>query len=608
MLDCLNFTSFRRLFCLLGAVLTFSAQAAGADANAPGGNAKELEIGRRIYQEGILPSGAPMKGMRKGGAMVSGAAAACSNCHRRSGMGSVEGDIQVPPITGKFLFAQPGDKAMATMDPRSGKRMNQAHEPYTDQALVNAIRRGVNNRGQQMNLAMPRYALGQPAMQALFAYLKQLSAAWSPGVDAEVIHFATVITPDVEPEQRKALLEMMRTAFAQKNGSTATWRSPAGRRHMTSAAELVLGTERNWKLDVWELQGAPETWSGQLEDFYRRQPVFAILSGMSNGTWEPVHHFCEREQVPCWFPSVDLPPGGEGAFYPVYFSRGVALEADVLAKYLQATSGQRPQRLVQVYRDDYVGRGAAQALRHALAGSGIAVEDRILHDGEPDALNRAVADINATDSLMFWLRPADLHLLDSVAPPAATAYFSARLSGGERGPFPAVWKNNAHLVYPYELPEKRADNLAYLHKWLQMRGLPLVDEPRQAEIYFALNYMTDTVAEMLDNLYRDYLMERAESMISRRESSKAEEETRDRSMLGWRARSLANRQSDLAREGAMQAGTLPATPSGKSESTTVYPRLSLGPTQRFASKGGYIVRFSGGDSGKLVAESDWIVP
>ncbi len=582
---------------LLGTALAFPALAAEPS------SANDLEIGRRIYQEGLLPSGAPLKGTRKDGAVVAGAAAACVNCHRRSGMGSVEGDIQVSPITSNALFAF-DDKVIATMDPRSGKAWNRKHDPYTDGSLAKAVRLGVNNGGREMSAAMPRFALGEREMAALSAYLKQLSRQWSPGVTAESIRFATVITPDVAPERKKAMLDMLRAAFVQKNASTVSGMRASGRRHMVTAAEMVLGTERSWKLDVWELQGAPETWAAQLEEHYRSQPVFALLSGLSGSTWQPVHDFCERQQVPCWFPSVDLPPTAGPAFYPVYFSQGVTLEANVLARHLLAKDAQPPRRLVQVYRDDIVGGGAAKALSRALAGSGIAVEDRVLAEASPEALREAVADVQGKDVVMFWLRPADLAMLDKVAPPTGTAYFSGRLSTGEHAPLPASWKQIAHLVYPYELPEKRETNLAYFHQWLKLRNLAVVDEPLQSEIYFSLNFLTDTLAEMLDNLHRDYLLERAESMIGRREAGKAEEQSRARDALRQPARSALIRASAPMSGEGMRVDNVDDKPSG----TTVYPRLSLGATQRFASKGGYIVRFADADSERLVAETAWIVP
>jgi mono/diheme cytochrome c family protein len=286
-----------------------------------------VEQGRRIYVDGVLPSGAPLTALRAGDVRGEGSSVACVTCHRPSGMGQVEGDLQVRPITGNYLY-HIGRKNMATMDPRIGKRMNQAHVGYNDETLARAIREGINSQNARMVTLMPRYNLEAPDMAALQAYLKQLSANWSPGVTAKMIHFATIVTPDVDPARRKIYVDMLQGIFDQKNGSTMP-----GRRHMVSPAEMLGGTERNWSLHVWTLEGAPETWAAQLEAFYARQPVFSVLGGLSSGDWSPVADFCEQKQLPNWFPSVDYSPLEHGR-YTVYFSRGVGLEADVLAKTL----------------------------------------------------------------------------------------------------------------------------------------------------------------------------------------------------------------------------------------------------------------------------------
>lgn len=550
-----------------------------AQAPAAESNADEVARGQRIYQEGILSSGAPMKGVRFGNSAISGSQAACVTCHRRSGMGAVEGDVLVPPVTGNALF-ETHRTVVAMMDPRRDRFFNQRHAPYTDDTLAKAIRGGINNSGHDMSRLMPRYNLSDADLKALTAYLKQLSDQWSPGVTADTIRFATVIAPGVDPTRRKALLDTLQAAFAQKNGATFP-----GRRYMAPSPEMMLETGRRWELEVWELHGSPDTWEAQLEQHYRSNPVFALVSGLSDTTWAPVDAFCQKEQVPCWFPSVDLPVTKE-SFYPLYFSRGVALEADVLAKHLESLGDAKPHRVVQVYRDDYVGHGAADALKQDLLGSGMEVEDHILKDKDPGALRRLMAGIPKTDTVMFWLRPADLAQLDGVDP-VPSAYFSAFLSDAENGPFPAAWKKNAQLVYPYELPEKRRGNMEYFWAWTKLRRLVVVDEPLQAEAFFAVDSLASTVSEMLDNLYRDYLLERAENMLTRNDSAKAEQQVRDRAVFNLRKTAL----NDTPQQG-----------------TSIYPRISLGPDQRFASKGGYIVRFADAGSDRLVAESGWIVP
>jgi hypothetical protein len=42
--------------------------------------------------------------------------------------------------------------------------------------------------------------------------------------------------------------------------------------------------------------------------------------------------------------------------------------------------------------------------------------------------------------------------------------------------------------------------------------------------------------------------------------------------------------------------------------TGYYPRLALAPNQRFASKGGYWVRFADSTGVRLLPDGDWVVP
>jgi hypothetical protein len=183
-------------------------------------------------------------------------------------------------------------------------------------------------------------------------------------------------------------------------------------------------------------------------------------------------------------------------------------------------------------------------------------------------------------------------------------------------------------------------------------------------VYFALNYLNDTMVEMLDNVHGDYLLERGENMLSQREAARAEDEARDLSlpksnlidrniqplrpmgqrMIIPRADPRATVAQDsrtepmapmrgqgpllaethtVAAASRGQAGTVAAATeeeapttagdetsavSGAPSSTNAYPRLSLGQFQRYASKGAYIVRLGPVGGSPMQIESDWLVP
>ncbi|MEY8876916.1 MAG: hypothetical protein AB9M60_10440, partial [Leptothrix sp. (in: b-proteobacteria)] len=67
------------------AVSTGTANVPVTDADAD--LATRIAQGRAIYADGVLPSGLLLTGVRAGGVVVRGREAACTLCHRASGMG-----------------------------------------------------------------------------------------------------------------------------------------------------------------------------------------------------------------------------------------------------------------------------------------------------------------------------------------------------------------------------------------------------------------------------------------------------------------------------------------------------------------------------------------
>lgn len=539
----LDFAACGPLLMVLGLWLTPGAEAL-ADA--------QVELGRRIYESGILPSGAKLQGLRFDESLVEGQDAACINCHRRSGMGSKEGKDPAPPVTGKFLFGEARQSVVLT-DPRSPKNVIQSHQPYTEATLAEAINRGVDRQGKTMNVLMPRYKLDRSGIKALTAYLRQLSIQYSPGVSDTAVRFATIIAPGVESKLRDSTLAMMKGAFLQRNSSHTL----KGGRTRAQVQE-DRHTLRKWELVVWELQGAPETWGKQLADRYARDPVFAVISGIAHGTWAPVHAFCEQAQVPCLFPSVPL-PGGMDGFYSLYFSRGVELEADVIAHRLADPEAPRLRRVVQLRSDDAVARAAAERLRVSLTGQNLSVEERVLPEGQTPGGKSPLEGLTEDDGLVLWLRPEEMAQLAQVSPQLPTSgYFSATLAGGDVSAVPAEWRAGAYLAFPYAIGQQRQQNLQRFRQWIKIFRYPLVNETLQSEMFFNVVFLSDLTMHLLDNYYRDYLIERVEDML------------------------------------------------GESSNVSPYPHLSLGQHQRFASKGAYLLKV--GANGTLPDQSEWLVP
>jgi mono/diheme cytochrome c family protein len=589
--------------CLASAIATSLAGAATVE------DTDAVAKGRRIYLEGILPDGQPLRGQRADIGAVTGRNAACVACHRPSGLGTVEGTVAIPPISGRALFGGTSDPVVVRQDRRFDTGFSVPHAPYSEAALATAIREGRDPSGKALHALMPRYDLTEAQSQAVSAYLNTLSREWSPGASADSVRIATVIAPGVSPERRQAFLATLTTLLNQININVKS----SHRQKMVPAIERRLGSRRRFDLDVWELSGPSATWGEQLEQRQRKNPVLAILSGLSPDEWQPVHDFCESNRVACWLPSVDLvPANADTGRFSLYYSAGIAIEAQVVANKLNARKS-GAGRVVQLVSADPVARGGASALLRSLSAAGKPGPMQVEVSGGTGLAEaqKAMAQLNVSDTLMLWLRPADLAGLAALPRTKAQVWVSATLSGGEPLGLPPALRTQAILVQPLEIERVRASNLARFSTWLSAMKIEPVDVRMQSEVYAATRSLVATVHGMLNNLYTDYLIERAESTLSMFEAMQVEEEVRDMMMGPMNRRPLSptppTESETQAMAAAAKAQKEHLDEMRKRGGTTVYPRLSLGPGQRFASKGAYLERLDPDGPG-ILGEPEWVRP
>ncbi len=543
----------------------------------PSGSAPpdDVPAGRALYRDETLTSGAPLRGVLQGDVEVRGAAASCSRCHRPSGFGSSEGAAIVPPVTGPSLFS-PRQARSADLirglyqDPlpdvaRAAARTPRDRPAYDERSLAAALRTGIDPAGRTLDPLMPRYDLSDEDLKALTAYLQTLASVPDPGVDERSLHLATVISSGVDPARRRALLSVIEAFVRARNLDVRRERDrPGFSPHFKGEYRDAL---REWVLHVWELDGPAGTWGAQLDAHQRRRPVFALVSGLVEGGWRPVHEFSARSGVPCLFPATDLPGGSDDADSPtIYLSRGLAGEAEALGSWLSGPGRVPPAaRIVQIYRPTEQGTTLAEAFRRGLRGDARAgLVDHRLPADDARALEswfRSVAD-RPPAILVLWLASADL---DTLPPPESLSrrvdvYLSGGLLDGEVTSVPRPWIGRVQLTYPFALPGHEEPQIYRARAWLRSRKVERGPERLQLAAFFAMSVVEHSLARMVDHFSREYLIECVEHEA----------------------------------ENAMNPG--------------LFPQMSLGPGQRFASKGCYIVSPSPTASGEVVPVSPWIIP
>lgn len=520
---------------------------AGSDSPAATGGEPPEAIGKRLYLDGVLPSGEPLVGTLAGGVQAQGRQVACATCHRRSGLGAAEGQNVIRPLTVPGFFA--GQENTRRYARPHGVKVRQLQ--YTDESFDHALREGQSADGRVLNPLMPRYHLDRTATSALRAYLSSVAAQPAPGVMESEIHFATIIAPDADPRAREATLRVLGAMVDAHNAGTRS-----ERHRQRAGVESMHVDWRKWTLHVWELAGAVDTWAAQLDRFYRERPVFAVLSGAGR-RWQPMHDFCEHHQVPCLFPNVDVPGRAEPGNYSMYLSRGMLVEGELMARHLAEHGGDGS--VLQVRRAEHRAEAGARAFRQAWQATGKGpVTEIVLRPGEK--IEMAVAAMRAARpaAVIAWFEAVDLEQLAQLDLPGDVPFLSSGTLLGDSTPKLAHGlAERLAVIWPFALPASGEQRFDRARQWIAARGIPFSDKRAQANTYLAATMAGDAISMMANNYSREYFIERVEHYAD------------------------------------------------KSLATGAFPQIGLGPGQRFASKGAYVTRLAGPS---LVPVGEWTVP
>ncbi|TAN40061.1 MAG: amino acid ABC transporter substrate-binding protein [Nitrospirae bacterium] len=529
---------------------------------------KALRLGEDIYRRGILPTGEPVKAILQDDIPVTGTMFTCVSCHMRSGLGSIEGTVITLPTSGPRLF-----KPLTAAELNEGflravfkdqASLSLRRPPYTDETLAIALRHGADPSGRQLHAVMPRYLLEDRDMEILIFYLKSLSASPSPGVTETTMQFATIITEEVSSRDRQSLLGPLEWFVRARNSRADYMRKKTSGRHLPEQMDRAF---RRWSLSVWELKGPPATWRGQLEQYYRQEPVFAVLSGISTRDWAPIHAFTEEHGIPSIFPVTDLPVISETDWYTLYFSKGLVQEAVAAMQFIEGLPEASPDApVLQVIGNDPESAVLAGAVRDYLLKQGrggpidlVIDADRPLSRKEADALLAKYR----SPLVLFWAgrnAPAAAAMMLQSPHKPNMIFMSSTLLGDAIYTVPESIRKDVYITWPYQLPaDIKKDAFSFMNIWGKTPGKVPVNRTIATKAYFAGSILIEALMHLKTNFYRDYFLD-VISMISDHKIK-----------------------------------------------IPVYPRLSFGPGQRYASKGCYIVQLSAGPDPEVVRRSEWVM-
>ncbi len=471
-------------------------------------------LGAIIYQQGRLPDGSLLEATVSGDVPIRGKIASCAQCHRNSGYGSDEPGKMVPAIVGERLFSfrfhDRGEEIRSLyQEPQTNVESTEVRIPrnraaYTAESLLESLRSGHDPNGRAFNALQPRFQISDIDGRHLVAYLRTLGQH-PPGIENDVIHFATVVTDDVPRETAEAYLRVVETFIEIRNRETRRYQSRPNLSPHYKADQLH--SYRRWQLHVWRLSGNEADWPLQLVTHYQRTPVFALLGGLSTRNWASIHRFCEFREIPCLFPQTPIPELNARSGSTIYFDRGIFAEAAAIARACKkAKHEDAPTGISLVRGDPVLAQKFAQALRIGLRDHGCESVPVCIVDWKK---TMQIEPEDARHWKIFLLDRNQLAAELSNWKSAQNVYVSASLLGEDDArEVSEQWSVN--VMSPYVAATTMQPRRYRLLSWFRSRRIELSEPSMQLKTHFMLSVTSHAIGHLVGRHSRAYLLERIE--------------------------------------------------------------------------------------------------
>ncbi|CAD5369818.1 Cytochrome c domain-containing protein [Rubrivivax sp. A210] len=451
------------------------------------------EAGKKVYLEGVSPSGKPLKAFL--GAQetpVEGATLPCGNCHGADGQGRPEGVVRPSDITWSQLIRSYGHR----------HDNGRTHGPYDEKSFAESLTYGTDPAGQRLDPAMPRYLMAMEDMASLVAYLKRIQSDLDPGLTADRVRIGTLLPRSGRlAEVGQAMEAVLRAQIEVLN-----------------ARGGLVG--RKIDLVVAEYTEDRATGLKNAEELFAASQVFAVVSPMTSGLERETAALAERLKVPVVGPfTMRTQAGMDVNRYTFFVLPGLQEQARVLAEFAAtqlkltdpvvavvhpqedgmaevadaAVAGLRQRgwnRSVAVHYP--AGRMPARDLVAKLQQSGVQVLIFLGSDAEMEQLGTSIRDAIWTPYLL--------------APGVRVGRAAVNL--------PTTLGNRIFLAYPTRPADITSAGAATLGAFQRGAGLGARHQPAQASTYASLLVLEEALKRAGRDLSRAKLINALENLFS----------------------------------------------------------------------------------------------